>query len=79
MSNLKIYRHKLEKWGKDGSLFLIFLVLLCPQLIFSAQESPVLSAMDKELSRCFATLKDQQSAPLYFLSYEITDINTCLP
>jgi predicted Zn-dependent protease len=42
---------------------------------FAAQESPVLKAMEKELSRCFSSLSQEKPAPLYFLSYEITDID----
>jgi hypothetical protein len=65
---------KLKKGARDGFLILIFFILLYPQLLFSAQESPVLLAMEKELSRCYSTLSHQQPAPLYFLNYEITDI-----
>lgn len=74
MSYLKFHSPKLKKGARDGFLILIFFILLYPQLLFSAQESPVLLAMEKELSRCYSTLSQQQPAPLYFLNYEITDI-----
>lgn len=54
-------------------IFLFALGYLSPTLILAADESPVLAAMDKELNRCFFTLSKSQPAPLYFLSYQITD------
>ena len=74
MSYHKFHSPRLKRGVRDGFLILIFFVLLYPQLSFAAQESPVLLAMEKELSRCYSTLSQQQPAPLYFLNYEITDI-----
>jgi TldD protein len=70
----KFHSPQLKKGVRDGILIFISFVLLYPQLIFAASESPVLLAMEKELSRCYSTLSQQQPAPLYFLNYEITDI-----
>jgi predicted Zn-dependent protease len=75
MFQLRIDSNKLKRGKRNWSYVLIFFVLFYSSSIFAAQESPVLQAMEKELSRCFKTLNSQQPAPLYFLSYEITDIN----
>lgn len=75
MSYLKINSHRLKSCKKKGLLFLIFLFLLYSTSSFAAQESPVLKSMEKELSRCFSSLSQEKPAPLYFLSYEITDID----
>lgn len=47
-------------------------VLLCATLPLVAQQSPVLQAMQAELTRSQANLKSQ-SVPPYYISYEITD------
>jgi predicted Zn-dependent protease len=54
-------------------IFLFALGFLLPPLTGAADENPVLSAMNKELNRCFTTFSKEQPAPLYFLSYQITD------
>ncbi|MEW5805916.1 MAG: metallopeptidase TldD-related protein [Acidobacteriota bacterium] len=55
-------------------LFNFSFLLHCSPLL-AIQESPVLSAMEKELSRCFETLSKEKPAGLFFLSYQITDID----
>lgn len=73
---------KTEQLKKTLSLIFGILIFLFPQFIaaaeessnLSAKESPVLSAMEKELSRSFNAFSKEQPAPLYFLSYQITDI-----
>ncbi len=56
------------------SFILLFaLGILLPHLIHAADESPLLSAMDREMNRCFSTFSKEQPVPLYFLSYQITD------
>jgi predicted Zn-dependent protease len=56
-----------------GFMILVFMTCLAkePQKTLS----PVLQAMESELSRTLATLKDQPTPP-YFLSYEITETNS---
>ncbi len=39
----------------------------------AAKDDAVLNAMRKELSRSFEKLKNAESAPLYYLDYEVTD------
>jgi len=75
MLNLEINSHKLKGSKREMFLFLFLLVLLYSISSFAAQESPVLKVMEKELSRCFSSLSQEKPAPLYFLSYEITDID----
>ncbi len=60
-------------WGIITVLFL-FAVLNLPCALAS-QESVVLIAMEKELNRCFDMLSTVQPQPLYFLGYEIKDID----
>ncbi len=56
-----------------GLMVLVFMTCLAkePQKTLS----PVLQAMESELSRTLATLKDRPTPP-YFLSYEITETNS---
>ena len=42
-------------------------------LILFAQENALIKAMEKELKRSFANLKNAGKEPLYFLQYEIID------
>ena len=60
-------------WGFITVLFL-FVVLTLP-CAFASQESVVLMAMGKELNRCFDKLSAVQPQPLYFLGYEIKEID----
>jgi predicted Zn-dependent protease len=61
------------RWGFISVLFL-FLILTFPHASVS-QESVVLKAMEKELNRCFERLSSIQPHPLYFLGYEIQEID----
>jgi TldD protein len=57
--------------------FLLAVVLLLPLMGASpagAPKSPVLTAMEQELERTWKEVKRDPQAPLYFLSYTITDI-----
>jgi len=61
------------KWGFILMLFSL-LILSVPYASLS-QESTVLKAMEKELNRCFVKLSSVQPHPLYFLGYEISEID----
>lgn len=61
------------KWGFISVLF-SFLILTVSYAL-AAQESAVLKAMEKELNRCFEKLSSVQPHPLYFLGYEISEID----
>jgi TldD protein len=64
----------LSKGLKWAFILVLSLVLALPCAL-AAQESVVLKAMGKELNRCFETLSSVQPHPLYFLSYEISEID----
>jgi len=64
----------LSKALKWVFILLLPLLLAIPYAV-SAQESAVLKAMEKELNRCFKELSTVQPHPLYFLSYEISEID----
>lgn len=52
---------------------LFFFLMLTVSQVSATRESVVLSAMRKELNRCFDKLSSIQPNPLYFLGYEITE------
>lgn len=55
--------------------FFLYLGMPYPHPAFSGMESPVLDAMTRELGRCYGEFS-KQPVPLYFLSYQITDIDS---
>jgi len=61
------------KWGSISAL-LLCLALTVPYA-WASQESVVLEAMEKELNRCFEKLSSVEPHPLYFLAYEISEID----
>ena len=61
------------RWNFVAMLFM-FLLLTLPNA-FASQESVVIKAMEKELNRCFDKLSTIQPHPLYFLGYEIKEID----
>jgi TldD protein len=52
----------------------VIVLLLIPSLLFAAKESPLVSAMKKELDRSFGVLKSADEIPLYYLSYHASDL-----
>jgi predicted Zn-dependent protease len=61
-----------SRWGFISISFL-FLILTASYALAS-QESVVVKSMEKELNRCFEKLSSVQPHPLYYLGYEITEI-----
>lgn len=62
--------------GKRLIAFLLGLLLLWAPVSSRAaeQQSPVLNALQKELTRSFDKLKSKGEAPLYYLSYSLYDV-----
>jgi TldD protein len=61
-----------SRWGFI-SISLLFSILIASYALAS-QESVVIKSMEKELNRCFEKLSSVQPHPLYYLGYEITEI-----
>lgn len=59
------------RWG----FVLILFLFLTVTYALASQESVVLKAMGKELNRCFEKLGSVQPYPLYYLGYEISEID----
>jgi len=53
-----------------------FILLCSAAALAAAQPSALLDAMSQELNRNFAVLKDKADPPPYFLSYEITEVES---
>ncbi len=68
-------KNRIARISRVTGLIVFFLLLFPQQLSLSAQENPLLSVMEKELLRCFDRFGKEEPAPLYFLSYQITDID----
>lgn len=65
--------------GKRLFAFLLGLVLLAsPATMGAEQQGPVLTALQKELTRSFTKLKNTGEAPLYYLSYSLYDVERTL-
>ena len=67
--------YKLLKLRLSFISILFFFLTLTVSQVSATQESVVLSAMRKEMNRCFDKLSSIQPNPLYFLGYEITEID----
>jgi TldD protein len=62
-----------EKYFSILLTVIVFLQTLVPA---QAQDSPVMTAMEKELNRSFAKLKSIKDAPAYFIGYRLYDTET---
>lgn len=67
--------YKILKPRQGFIYILFFFLMLTPSQVLASQEGLILKAMGKELNRCFERLSLIQPHPLYFLGYEITEID----
>jgi TldD protein len=65
---------KIKKRAYPLVLFLAVFLVFNSFLKAETKESPLLSAMETELKRCYDSLKNVSENPLYFLEYQITEI-----
>lgn len=56
-------------------IFLITITLLTLLTLSLAVDTPILTAMQEEIDRAFDKLKDSGNAPVYYMSYTITDVS----
>jgi hypothetical protein len=56
------------------SVCLIILMICSVVVAFAAERSPMIDALRTELDRSFAAMQDAGVAPLYYMRYQVTDL-----